>query len=154
MKYDDASWHYGGDFPDHLPPEAGGTHIGMFVCWALLNGLAGDIHIEDFPEGLSALQARSLSPGGWFMAHCDEKFTDEDLNPVGNAFAAWYYPYDTARVEAGEPSYLADYEALFCQVDDLYAVADTWQNFERLKPLLDHRFQHWQASNKSGGLSQ
>ena len=23
MKYDDASWHYGGDFPADLPQEAG-----------------------------------------------------------------------------------------------------------------------------------
>ena len=28
-KYDDASWHYGGDFPDDLPEENGATHIGM-----------------------------------------------------------------------------------------------------------------------------
>lgn len=26
MKYDDASWHYGGEFPDDLPPTAGATH--------------------------------------------------------------------------------------------------------------------------------
>src|SRR6266404_3538306 len=36
MKYDDASWHYGGDFPEDLPREAGATHTGMFVAWALL----------------------------------------------------------------------------------------------------------------------
>jgi len=151
VKYDDASWHYGGDFPKDLPPEAGGTHIGMFVCWALLNELTGAIHIEDFPEGLSALQARSLSPGAWFLSYCDEKFTDEDLNLVGNGFAADYYVYDKKRVKAGEPSYLADYEALFCQTDDLYFVSDTWQNFEKLAPVLNRRFRHWQALNKTGG---
>ncbi|MGN6118448.1 MAG: DUF7832 domain-containing protein, partial [Rhodanobacter sp.] len=43
MKYDDASWHYGGDFPKDLPDEAGATHTGMFVAWALLSGLAGQI---------------------------------------------------------------------------------------------------------------
>lgn len=39
MKYDDASWHVGGDFPKELPPEAGATHIGMFAAWCMLNGL-------------------------------------------------------------------------------------------------------------------
>ena len=36
MKYDDAGWHVGGDFPDDLPPEAGATHIGMFAAWCML----------------------------------------------------------------------------------------------------------------------
>ncbi|WP_441328174.1 DUF7832 domain-containing protein [Mesorhizobium album] len=35
MKYDDASWHSGGNFPRELPPEAGATHIAMFVAWPL-----------------------------------------------------------------------------------------------------------------------
>ncbi len=29
MKYDDASWHYGGEFPADSPDEFGGTHIGL-----------------------------------------------------------------------------------------------------------------------------
>ena len=33
MKYDDASWHYEGAYPADLPPEAGATHIGMFLAW-------------------------------------------------------------------------------------------------------------------------
>ena len=33
-KYDDASWHYGGDFPKDLPIEAGATHTGMFLALA------------------------------------------------------------------------------------------------------------------------
>ena len=86
MKYDDASWHYGGDFPDELPNEAGGTHIGMFVSWCLLNGLGGAHHDED-PQFLGQLKAREISPGRYFLRACDEKFWDEDLNDEGNAFA-------------------------------------------------------------------
>jgi hypothetical protein len=36
MKYDDASWHFGGEFPKDLPEEAAATHTGMFVAWAFL----------------------------------------------------------------------------------------------------------------------
>ena len=36
MKYDDWSRHGGGNFPADLPPEAGATHAGMFLAWALL----------------------------------------------------------------------------------------------------------------------
>ena len=59
MKYDDASWHYGGKFPKNLPPEAGATHTGMFVAWALLNGLAGELYSTDFPDQIPKLVSRS-----------------------------------------------------------------------------------------------
>ena len=64
-KYDDASWHYGGDFPKDLPIEAGGTHIGMFFAWAVSSGLGGDMHVVDSPDETRATtvphgQARRL----------------------------------------------------------------------------------------------
>src|SRR5690606_19686323 len=94
MKYDDASWHIEGEFPADLPAEAAATHTGMFVAWALLAGLAGEVHIEDMPEGISRLQARSITPGAFFLAACDGKFTDEDLSDEGNAFAADYFDFE------------------------------------------------------------
>ena len=84
MKYDDASWHYGGDFPAGLPPEAGATHIAMFLGWAVLNGLAGEYHTADAADELARLQRREVTPTQWFIHACDEKFTDEDLNDEGN----------------------------------------------------------------------
>lgn len=103
MKYDDASWHYGGSFPSDLPNEAGGTHIGMFVAWCLLNGLAGEIHTDELPEMLEKLRNREVTPGAWFLGACDEKFTDEDLSEEGNAFAKSYFDFDAGR-------YIGDYE--------------------------------------------
>jgi hypothetical protein len=57
VKYDDASWHYGGDFPKDLPIEAGATHIAMFAVWAWSNGLAGPLITEDIPDALEAVKA-------------------------------------------------------------------------------------------------
>jgi hypothetical protein len=137
MKYDDASWHSEGNFPGDLPPEAGATHIGMFVAWAFLAGLAGDIHISDFPNDIPSLEARSVTPGAFFLASCDGKFTDEDLNQLGNAFTCDYF-------DSAKGSYLADYEAILGEgLAELYYVKDTWANFDRLKPVLDTRFRHW-----------
>jgi len=139
MKYDDASWHYGGDFPADLPHEAGATHIGMFVAWALLSGLGGEIHIEECPEDMESLQSRSLTPGAFMMRYCDGKFTDEDLNEEGNQFAAAYF-------DLQKGGYLADYEASLGEnVPDLYHINDTWENYERLKLVLDRRFSEWQS---------
>src|SRR5713226_4475893 len=103
MKYDDASWHYGGNFPEDLAQEAGATHTGMFVAWAFLAGLAGDIYNTDFPDEIPKLQSRSITPGRFFLEACDGKFVDEDLNEQGNAFAIGYFDFKTGQ-------FLADYE--------------------------------------------
>jgi hypothetical protein len=137
MKYDDATWHSGGTFPDDLPAEAGATHTGMFVAWALLSGLSGDIHIVDFPDDVPSLRDRSITPGAFFLASCDGKLTSEDLNDEGNAFAASYF-----GLEKG--GYLADYEAaLGRNLPTLYHVSDTWENYDRISPILDNRLMAW-----------
>jgi hypothetical protein len=69
------------------------------------------------------------------------KFTDEDLNEEGNRFAEAYFDFE-------QGSYLADYgETLGEEERDIYYVADTWENFERLKPVLDARFSAWRKDN-------
>ena len=137
LKYDDASWHYGGDFPEGLPDEAGATHTRMFVAWALLSGLSGSIHIEDYPDDIPKLRARSVTPGQFFLASCDGKFTNEDLNEEGNAFAQAYFDFEKGK-------YLDDYGAvLFEGLPSMYHVPDTWENFDKLKPVLDQRLKEW-----------
>jgi hypothetical protein len=140
MKYDDASWHYGGDFPSELPDDAGATHTGMFVAWALLSGLAGDIHVTEFPESIEKLRSRSVTPGQFFLEVCDGKFTDEDLSDEGNAFAQAYFEFEKG-------SYVSDYQRVL--VGDLpsqYHVSDTWENFDRLRSVLDKRLEEWRRN--------
>lgn len=142
-KYDDAAWHYGGTFPPGLPDEAGATHIGMFLAWALLDGLAGELHTDEFPEDLAALQSRTVTPGQFVMTACDGKFTDEDLSDEGNAFAKVYFDVDTG-------SYLADYErVLAAGLPSTYHVPDTWEEFDKLRPVLQARYDEWR-SNREG----
>jgi len=137
MKYDDASWHYGGDFPKDLPDEAGATHTGMFVAWSMLTDLAGELHTNDFPEDLESLRSRAVTPGAFFLSVCDGKFTDEDLNDEGNAFAQEYFNFETG-------SYLKDYQRLLLgALPSLYHVQDTWANFDTLRPVLDKRLRAW-----------
>ena len=138
MKYDDASWHYGGDFPDDLPDEAGATHIAMFLAWAVLNGRAGELHLEDSGPELEALRARSMTPVEFFLRMCDGKLTDEDFDEEGNAFAAAYF----SRRES--PCWLGDYELMVGQdLPSLYHVENSWQTYDLLAPFLDRRFAEW-----------
>ena len=139
MKYDDASWHYGGDFPEGLPDEAGGTHTGMFVAWALLAGLGGDIHLVECPEDIEALKARDMTPGAFFLKFCDGKFTDEDLSEEGNAFAQRYFKFE------GD-GFLSDYtNVLPDTLPSLYHAPDSWETYEVLKPVFDRRLNEWRG---------
>jgi hypothetical protein len=139
MKYDDASWHSGGDFPVDLSEDAGATHTGMFVAWAMLAGLGGPIHIEDFPEDIPNLQSRSTTPGKFFLASCDGKFTDEDLSEEGNAFAQAYF-------DLSKGQFVADYQqAVTVNLPSIYHVPDTWETYEKLRPIFDSRLAAWRS---------
>lgn len=105
MKYDDASCHFGGDFPKDLPIEAGATHTGMFFTWACQAGLAGELDADEIAEILSCWATRSNTPGNLFLELCDGKFTDEDLDEEGNTFAREYFDFETGQ-------YIHDYESL------------------------------------------
>ena len=142
MKYDDASWHYGGDFPADLPQIAGATHIAMFVSWAVLNGLAGELHTEDFADDLGKLKDRAITPTTWFLSICDEKFTDEDLNEEGNRFAEAYYGRGDG-LHAADGSYILDYVNAFPGIATPYHVSDTWTTFNKLEPIIRARFDAW-----------
>jgi len=137
MKYDDASWHSDGDFPEDLPPEAGATHGGMFLAWALLHDLGGEYQVTDCAAALEELRARKITPGSYFLAQSDGKLSDEDFNDLGNAFAEAYFDFNKG-------AYLADYEELLCSdLPSLYHVADDWASYDILCPRLDRRFDDW-----------
>ncbi|MBW8881779.1 MAG: hypothetical protein JF615_10275 [Asticcacaulis sp.] len=140
MKYDDASWHYGGDFPADLPPKAGATHIAMFVVWCWANGLAGEDAIEN-EDALEAVRVRSATPGDIFIRTCDEKFIDADLTEDGNGFAVDYY---RPPGQAQGTAYLSDYETVVGRgLPTLYHVSDDWQTYDALAPVIARRLNAW-----------
>lgn len=141
MAYDKMDWHYGGNFPSGLPDEAGGTHIGMFLAWAITRGLEGEMHRTDSVAALQAVRDRAMTGREFLIEQCDEKFWEGDLNDEANAFAKFYYEGE------GRGSYLADYEAaLGGRLPTLYHVQDTWSNFDVLAPVIDRRFAEWRRS--------
>jgi hypothetical protein len=138
MAYDRADSHYGGDFPAGLPPENGGTHIGMFLAWAIHRDLAGESHRQGSGGPLAAVRERRMTGRELLFSQCDEKFTEEDLNDDGNAFAKEYYE------KTGAGGYLSDYETtLGGGLPSLYHVADTWENFDRIAAVIDRRYAQW-----------
>lgn len=129
MKYDDASWHYSGDFPADQPAEQGGTHIALFLKWCFVKGWAGELHTQEQPEDVARVITGQLSATEFFFRYCDGKLTDEDLNDAGNHFAQQYYGDDGL--------YLQDYAEHFGEL--MYVTPESRHDFDRFSELLDAR---------------
>lgn len=144
MKYDDAAWHYEGDYPKDLPDTAAATHIGMFLAWMLLNGLASEELLEDADSDIDDVQARRISGPAFVRRVLDEKLTDQEFSEQGNAFTLAYY-----KGLDNDSRSIDDYFQVF-EVDEasLYGVEDSWENYERLAPLMDARFAAWKAQGQ------
>ncbi|CAA9195920.1 DUF7832 domain-containing protein [Flavobacterium collinsii] len=150
-KYDDASWHYGGDYPDGLPDENASTHIGMFLTWCIDHDLLSEEHLEGSEEEIDAVKNRELTGAEFLISNCDEKFTQYDLNDIGNAFAKAYYE-DESNFAKKFGAYCDDYAKHFdkeaekkgFEYESFYHVENTWENYNSLKPIIDSRFEQWE----------
>lgn len=129
MKYDDANWHYGGNFPAGQPHEHSGTHIALYLRWCFAKGWAGELHIKDVPEDVADVISGKLSATEFLFRNCDGKFTDEDLTDEGNLFTQQYYENDGL--------YLEDYSEHFG--DLMYIAPESAHDFEKFASILDAR---------------
>ncbi|HST59837.1 MAG TPA: hypothetical protein VLK84_14130 [Longimicrobium sp.] len=133
MKYDDASWHSGGDFPADSPEELGGTHIALILKWCFIKGWAGEVHREDSADDLDRMLRGELSATDYFFMWCDGKFTDEDLNAEGNAFMRACYH-----------ACVSDYEREFAR--EMYVVDEAAHDFNRFSEMMETRYRSSTAS--------
>ena len=132
MGYDRMDVHYN----ENLPAENGGTHIGMFLTWIIQNNLIGEFHLENSPDGLTKVHNKEWTGRDFLINECDGKFWEEDLNEEGNEFAEYYY-YD----------FTSDYYKAFEVTDSsVYTVENSWENYEKIKPILDKRYLEWKTS--------
>jgi hypothetical protein len=154
-KYDDASWHYGGDYPENLPDENAAIHIGMFIAWNIENGFLSEKQKAESSEDIQKVQERKMTGGEFLINDLDGKFLDEDLCELGNDFANDYYNDDTKFAKK-----YSNYYNDFCETFDkkaeengfeyetVYHVEDTWENYELIKNLIDKRFEEWKKYKK------
>jgi len=140
MAYDRSDWHYGGDYPNDLPPENGGTHIGFFLAWAIINNLVGEFHKEESKESILAVRNRKMTGRDFLEKECDEKFWEEDLNEEGNLFAKVYYEGNI---------YFSDYESTLAGgLPTLYHVENTWENYDKIAPIISRRYMEWKKNKE------
>ena len=139
MPYDRADHDYSTE-KESLPKGHAATHIGIFLAWAIMNGLENDFHRQRSAELLDRLRRREITGRQFFEAACQEKFAEKDLNPEGNEFAEYYY-----RDSAGERGlYFADYKkTLTADLPSFWHVADTWENYDQMAPVIGQRYAEW-----------
>ncbi|MDQ1163019.1 hypothetical protein QE422_003387 [Chryseobacterium sp. SORGH_AS 447] len=148
--YDNASWHYGGDFPEELPEKNGATHTGMFLNWCISNHLISKEFEEDAEDGIEKIKRREITGAELVMDFMDGKFSEYDLNDMGNAFAQDYYKDET---DFGNrfSSFADDYVNLFdakaeendYEYETFYHIEDTYENYDLMKQVIDYRFEEW-----------
>lgn len=133
MKYDDAEYYFL-DFETELPNENGGRHMGLFLEWAVLRGLASD----ELMERSEALRRGETTGLELLFDHCDGKLWDSDLNDEGNAFAA----------DAYERWCMDDFiDAMNCtgesSIDEIFGAEITPQRHDRVLWQWDRRYSDW-----------
>lgn len=148
VSYDKMEWHYGGQFPEDLPDERGGTHIGIFLAWCVLHDLDGDLHRKQTANETAALRARKITGRQFLQNACGEKFTSLSLNETGQQFCQTYY-LEEHPSSCG--SYMDDYcSTLAASLSTAYHVEDTWENYDLMETVIDKKFEIWKHSKERG----
>lgn len=145
--YDKAKWHSGSpSFPRNLPPENGGTHIGMFLAWIIHNDLVGAMHHEDEDDAdaIARIKARKMTGRDFLFKHCDGVLTEDNLSDEGNAFAAFF-------LSRHNPD---GYDRLYQQtlggaLGSIYQVRDEWKNYDRLARRIDQVYRVWRKKREN-----
>jgi Leucine-rich repeat (LRR) protein len=132
IKYDDASWHYGGDYPKNLDTSCASTHIGVFVVWCVLNGLTNDEFNLEPLNKIADLKQRKYTPAQYLIEILDEKFTSDILSDKGNEFAKEYYETN---------KYIEEYLMLGDEYDTLYEVPNTWDTYKNIESFIKDAYQ-------------
>jgi len=136
--YDKAKWHYGGDFPEDLDDFQGYVHTGMFLGWLIDQDLVSARFKSEYPNEVKLFRERELTGAQVYQQCLDGVLMLEDINEIGNRFGIFYFNMDNGE-------YLMDYENILgINLPSLYHVKDTWENYYKLKEMLDSKFDEWQ----------
>ena len=138
--YDKAKYHYGGQFHPNQTMEQALVHTGMYLGWIIDTGLYSEELAED-QETIGAFMAREIT-GPQVYQKYNGCFTGNMLNNEGNSFSQFYFDIESGR-------YLADYEDTLCQdLPSRYHVKDTWENYHKIKAVIDMRYLECKQKSK------
>jgi len=134
LKIDDAEYVFL-DFETDRPNEEGGTHIGLFLGWAIRRGLANP-ELSAFKGALEAGETRGRAV---LFDRCDGKLLASDLTEQGAAFVSDYYAQHYVR------SYIQAFGLGDPTADELADVPDDDASQRTVDAFLDIAFRNWRA---------
>lgn len=144
-KYDDASWHYGNDFPKDLAEENASIHIGMYMKWCIDNDLISSELKEDSQAGIDSVKNNTMTGTKFINSYSDGKFLSTDLSDIGRKFTNDYYEGDS-DFSKKYGSYLDDYLKIFEKIivkKTVYHVEDNEVNYQIISVKINQRFREW-----------
>jgi hypothetical protein len=117
----------------------------MYVGWLIDNNLLDEDSFTDSKEAINEFKNKHMTGPQFYETQLDGVLLMDDISETGNRFSFNYFDFDTGQ-------YLNDYEAtLVKELPSLYHVQDTWENYEKIKRVMDNRFSEWkkQTTKKS-----
>ena len=145
-KYDDAEYHFSEkilkEYGEEFSIKQSYVHGGMYLKWALDNGLTGGESIEFFSQKLELLKSREIK-GSELLEDMDGVLDSLCLNDEGQRFTKWYFGVE-------KNSYFEDFEkTLSKDLSDYLLVEDTWENFDLISKVISNRYEQWKNANQT-----
>jgi hypothetical protein len=135
--YDKAKYHSGGNFPEDLDHFQANVHTGMYVGWLMDNNLLDQEFFIDSQPAIQEFKNRLITGSQFYETQMDGVLLIDEVSEIGNRFSLEYFEFDNGK-------YLGDYEAtLASKLPTLYHVQDTWENYEKIRTVIDKRFFDW-----------
>ncbi|GMK38209.1 hypothetical protein PCCS19_12630 [Paenibacillus sp. CCS19] len=134
--HDKAKYHINEHFPEELSPFQAHVHTGMFLGWIIDHQLYSKSFERDGADEIIKFHKRELT-GSQIYELYDGVFDSDMLSSEGHAFAMAYFDFDNG-------SYLNDYcDEVFTDLKSVFHVEDTWDNYDKLKEVIDRRYSEW-----------
>ncbi len=140
--YDKAKYHAESVAEAGLADGQEFVHTGMYLGWLIDHDLLEPGFAAERADDVAAFRERTLS-GPKLFARWDGALVDDMLSDRGNAFSKFYFDFENG-------SFVEDYQRVFgvSGGNDFFGVADSWENYEKLKHVIDRAFEQW--SRKQG----
>ncbi len=139
-KIDDYKWHYSGAITEENEDNQLCFGMGVFFSWCIMNNLSNMDYKEEASKIRQLYMKREHGPGIAFLDLFGGTLHEAYLNDKGYALAAEYY----------QDQYIDDLTSTLNMPEGeyIYTGPDTWDEYDKVAPIIQKRFEEWQASYK------
>lgn len=137
--FDKAKWHLNEDFPKELPHYQSYVHTGLYICWLLEVNLYEQDFKNQHSEAIQQLLSHQRTPAQFYEQILDGVFDSDGLTQEAIQFTTDYFDFSNGK-------YVQDYLAIYDSTETMptiFHVADTWENYDKLKDTLNKRLEEW-----------